>query len=39
MMPFTIKRNNWNTLDTLTITDIKVNPRRSTTRGSAKPKG
>lgn len=25
MMPFTIKRNNWNTLDILTVTDVKVN--------------
>ncbi len=23
--PFTIKRNNWNTLDTLTIVDVKPN--------------
>lgn len=25
MIPFTIKRNNWNQLDTLTITDVKAN--------------
>ena len=25
MMPFTIKRNNWNALDTLTIVDVKPN--------------
>jgi hypothetical protein len=25
MMPFKIKRNNWNTLDILTVTDVKVN--------------
>jgi hypothetical protein len=25
MMPFTIKRNNWDTLDTMTVTDIKPN--------------
>jgi len=38
MMPFTIKRNNWNTLDTLTVTDIKVNPALDDARFS-KPKG
>jgi outer membrane lipoprotein-sorting protein len=38
MMPFTIKRNNWNTLDTLTITDVKVNPALDDAR-FMKPKG
>jgi hypothetical protein len=38
MMPFMIKRNNWNTLDTLTITDVKVNPSLDDARFS-KPKG
>ena len=38
MMPFTIKRNNWNTLDTLTVTDIKANAPIDDAR-FAKPKG
>ncbi len=37
MMPFTIKRNNWNTLDTLTVTEYKVNPALADTLFS-KPK-
>ena len=38
MMPFTIKRNNWNTIDTLTVTDIKANTTIDDAR-FAKPKG
>jgi DNA-directed RNA polymerase subunit M/transcription elongation factor TFIIS len=38
MMPFTIKRNNWATLDVLTVTDIKVNTNIDDARFS-KPKG
>lgn len=38
MMPFAIKRNNWNTLDVLTVTDIKVNAAIDDAR-FAKPKG
>jgi hypothetical protein len=38
MMPFTIKRNNWNTLDTLTVTDVKANAAIDDAR-FGKPKG
>jgi hypothetical protein len=37
-MPFTIKRTNWNTLDTLTVTDIKVNTNLDDAK-FGKPKG
>jgi hypothetical protein len=37
-MPFTIKRTNWNTVDTLTIADIKTNTPIDDAR-FAKPKG
>lgn len=38
MMPFTIKRTNWNTLDTLTIVDVKPGAQIDDAR-FAKPKG
>jgi photosynthetic reaction center cytochrome c subunit len=38
MMPFTIIRNNWNTLDTMTVTDVKANAAIDDARFS-KPKG
>ncbi|HEX5069830.1 MAG TPA: photosynthetic reaction center cytochrome c subunit family protein [Vicinamibacterales bacterium] len=38
MLPFTIKRNNWNQLDTLTITDVKPNVAIDDGKFS-KPKG
>lgn len=38
MMPFTIKRNNWNTLDVLTVVDVKPNAAIDDARFS-KPKG
>jgi hypothetical protein len=38
MMPFTIKRTNWNTLDTLTVVDVKPGAQIDDAR-FAKPKG
>ena len=38
MMPFTIKRTNWNTLDTITIVDVKPGAQIDDAR-FAKPKG
>jgi hypothetical protein len=38
MTPFAIKRNNWNTLDTLTITGVKANAAIDDAR-FGKPKG
>ena len=38
MMPFTIKRTNWNTLDTLTVVDVKPGAQIDDAR-FARPKG
>ena len=38
MMPFTIKRTNWNTLDTLTVVDVKARRPIDDAR-FARPKG